>query len=302
MGRSGLARKSKQTAIPKRPIPEPVERPTNVVETAPASPAPRSRMWTILAVIGLLVLHYALAVRSLLQENPTVDEVVHLPAGVTYWQKGTFRLYHHNPPLFKLVAALPVVWAGPITEPLYTMPSWRSKDPSPATFSQTFAALNGDRYFELFQLARLTMPLFSILGGLVVFAWSRRLYGTWGGLLSLALWVFCPNILAHTRLVTTDVGATSIGVLATYVFWRYLKEPTWTRTALAGLCLGLAELSKFSLILLYGLWPFFGLVHLLTETERGNRLGRLSRLAAHAGLMLVLSVLVIDVGYAFEGV
>ena len=50
---------------------------------------------------GLLSLHYGLAARSLLQENPTVDEVVHLPAGVTYWQKGTFRLYHHNPPLVK---------------------------------------------------------------------------------------------------------------------------------------------------------------------------------------------------------
>ena len=62
-------------------------------------------------MLGLLALHYALAARSLLQENPTVDEVVHLPAGITYWQKGTFRLYHHNPPLVKLVAALPVVMA-----------------------------------------------------------------------------------------------------------------------------------------------------------------------------------------------
>ena len=73
----------------------------------------RLRLWTILTVVALLSLHYILAARSLLQENPTVDEVVHLPAGVTYWQKGTFRLYHHNPPLAKLVAALPVIWARP---------------------------------------------------------------------------------------------------------------------------------------------------------------------------------------------
>ena len=45
-------------------------------------------------------------------ENPTIDEVVHLPAGLTYWEKGTFRLYHHNPPLIKLVAALPVLASG----------------------------------------------------------------------------------------------------------------------------------------------------------------------------------------------
>ena len=79
----------------------------------------RSGIATMFGVGGLLVLHYALAARSLLQENPTVDEVVHMPAGITYWQKGTFRLYHHNPPLVKLVAALPVVWANPVTEPLY---------------------------------------------------------------------------------------------------------------------------------------------------------------------------------------
>ena len=53
-----------------------------------------------------------------MQENPTVDEVVHLPAGVTYWQKRTFRLYHHNPPLIKLVAALPVSWPGRVRQPL----------------------------------------------------------------------------------------------------------------------------------------------------------------------------------------
>ena len=177
-------------------------------------------------MIGLLTLHYALAAQSLFLENPTVDEVVHMPAGISYWQKGTFRLYHHNPPLFKLVAALPVVMARPETGPLYGMKSWRSKDPSAITFSQEFAIINTDRYFELFQLARLTMPLFSIVGGLVVFAWSRRLYGVWAGLLSLALWVFCPNILAHARLVTSDVCSTAMGVAATYLFWRFLRKPT----------------------------------------------------------------------------
>ena len=77
--------------------------------------------------------------------------------------------------------------------------------------------MNAADYFELFTRARLLMPLFSVVGGLVVFAWSSRLYGGPGGLLSLALWVFCPNILAHARLVTTDMAATALGVLATFV-------------------------------------------------------------------------------------
>ena len=195
--------------------------------TKTAPPGFRSRLWTALAVSGLLLLHYGLAAHSLLQENPTIDEVVHLPAGVTYWQKHTFRLYHHNPPLVKLVAALPVICSGASTKSLYESKSWTSREPEQAPLAHLFAVDNATRYFELFALARLVMPLFSVIGGLAVFAWSRRLYGTFGGLLSLALWVFCPNVLAHSRLITSDLGATAIGVLATFLFWSYVKKPSW---------------------------------------------------------------------------
>ena len=199
---------------------------------------------------------------SLLRENPTIDEVVHLPAGVTYWQKKTFRLYHHNPPLVKLIAALPVVWSGVVTEPLYQLKAWKAEAPVQATFAHHFAALNARRYFELFQLARLTMPLFAVLGGVVVFMWSRRLYGDWGGLLALLLWVICPNVLAHARLITSDMGSTALGVAATYVFWTYLQKAKWRWAAAAGVMLGLAQLTKFSMLLLYAVFPFLWLVHL----------------------------------------
>jgi 4-amino-4-deoxy-L-arabinose transferase-like glycosyltransferase len=262
----------------------------------------RARAWTALAALALLSLHYGLAARSLVQENPTVDEVVHLPAGVTYWQKGTFRLYHHNPPLVKLVAALPVVLAGPETEPAYRTPSWRSNDPSPPTFSQEFAYLNASRYFELFQLARLAMPLFSVVGGVVVFLWSRRLYGVWGGLLSLSLWVLCPNVLAHARLVTTDMGSTALGVAATYFFWRYLERPGWSRAAAAGVALGFAQLTKFSMLLLYGVWPFFWLLWLVLKVAKTQRRAAIPRALAHAIAIVAISIVTIDAGYFFEGV
>jgi 4-amino-4-deoxy-L-arabinose transferase-like glycosyltransferase len=298
--RKPIARRSE----PKRPDPTiALARASGKLATAQeGGSAFRRTLATSLAVGGLLVLHYALAAHSLLQENPTVDEVVHLPAGVTYWQKGTFRLYHHNPPLVKLVAALPVVWSNPVTEPLYQMPSWKTPDPSQTTFSQTFAMLNFDRYFELFQRARLMMPLFSIVGALAVFAWSRRLYGTWGGLLSLSLWVFCPNILAHARLVTSDLGATALGVAATYVFWRYLHRPGWRWAIAAGIMLGIAQLTKFTMILLYAVWPFLWLARLVLVIPSEERRARCARALGHGILIVILSILTIDAGYFFEGV
>jgi len=249
-----------------------------------------------------LAVHLALAEASLVKENPTVDEVVHLPAGVTYWQKGTFRLYHHNPPLVKMIAALPVILSDPVMQPLYQLGSWTSPEPSPATFSQSFAFVNANRYFELFQVARMVMPLFSVLGGLVVFAWSARMYGAAGGLLSLSLWVFCPNVLAHTRLITTDVGSTVLGVGATYLFWRYLKGPSTLRAVLAGVALGLAQLSKFSMLLLYFVWPFLWLVRTILAPSVEAWWKRIGRGVLHGLLVVVLSILTIDVGYLFEGV
>lgn len=248
----------------------------------------------------MLGAHLALAVTSLLRENPTVDEVAHLPAGITYWQKGTFRLYPQNPPLVKLAAALPVVLAGPKMDRIYELPSWTSNPPIHGSIAHEFAYENAERYFDLFARARLVIPWFSVLGGLVVFAWSRRLYGVGGGLLSLALWCFCPNVLAHARLVTTDVGATALGVLATFTFWRWLKAPSVGRAGLSGFVLGLAILAKFSNLLLLGAWP---LIWLAAEAASGRfpPLGRLARALGHAVTLLVVCLLTINAGYGFEG-
>ena len=51
--------------------------------------------------------------------------------------------------------------------------------------------------------------LFSLIGGLFCFAWSRELWqSNSAGLISLTLWCFEPNILAHGELITPDCAAT----------------------------------------------------------------------------------------------
>ena len=267
----------------------------------PEPPPIRPRLlWLVVA--GLLAFHYLLAASPWRRENPTVDEVNHLPAGVSYWQTGTFRLYHHNPPLVKLVAALPVLLRGVETAPLYRSPIWRSEPPSQADFGKAFLYLNADRYFELFGLAQAILPVFSIAGGLAVFLWSRRLWGDGGGLLSLFLWCVSPNLAAHARLVTSDVPAAAMAVVATHAFWRYLHQPRWGRAALAGIVLGLAQLTKFSLLLLYGIWPLLWLIREVALFDRSGSSRRLARSAGQGALIVLVSVLVIDAGYGFEGV
>ena len=121
----------------------------------------------------------------------------HLPAGVTYWQKGTFRLYHHNPPLVKLVAALPVVWPGRRPSRCIGTKSWTVAGPVAGDIRPSFACVQ--RRPLLRALPARPADDAAVLrrrraGRLRLVAPALR---ELGGLLSLALWVFCPNILAH---------------------------------------------------------------------------------------------------------
>ncbi|HID22793.1 MAG TPA: phospholipid carrier-dependent glycosyltransferase, partial [Planctomycetaceae bacterium] len=102
----------------------------------------------------------------------------------------------------------------------------------------------------------LGVPSFQSGRWTVCFLWARELWRSdWAGLLAAALWCFEPNVLAHGELITTDCAAASLGLGAGYFFWRWLREPGWNRAFLAGLFLGLAELTKATWILLFGLWP-----------------------------------------------
>jgi len=101
------------------------------------------------------------------------------------------------------------------------------------------------------------MVLILIVLGIYLFLWSKRLFGNTAALLSLFLFSFSPTFLAHGRLVTTDVGAAAGVFISSYYFLKFLQNSSKKNLLLAGVFLGLAELAKFSLILLL---PFFGII------------------------------------------
>ena len=148
------------------------------------------------------------------------------------------------------------------------------------------------------------MPLFSIVGGTGRFRLVAAAVRQTGRAAQPCLWVFCPNILAHCRLITSDVGSTALGVAATY---RVLAVPATGRPGAgrcaAGVMLGLAQLTKFSMLLLYAVWPFLWLVRLGLVTPRAERPTPRSRRHGprRAGRRRP-SILTIDAGYFFEGV
>lgn len=257
-----------------------------------------STRFTRLAALVVIV-HALMLAWSAHRQSPTEDEIGHLVAGIQHWQTCWFDLYRVNPPLVRMVAAVPVILANPQT-PEKKRFNFALVPRNEFRLGAEFISGNGERSFWLFTLARWACIPFSLLGAYVCYRWGTELYGAPAGLLALVLWCFSSNIIAHGQLITPDVGATAVGASAAYLFWRWLKRPTWPRTLAAGVVLGLAELTKMTWIVLFVFWPLLWLVWRWAERRNVSR-REWCRQVGQLIAMLVLAVQVVNLGYGFEG-
>jgi len=221
--------------------------------------------------------------------TPNVDEVGLLAAGVHHWTEGRFDLYRVNPPLVKLVAALPIVLMNPSL-------NWRNVRSTIGARTEwqvgnDFLKVNPGRAMPFIRAARLSVIPFSLLGMLLCFLWSRDLWGETAGLFSAALWCFSPTIVTWSSTITSDVPAAALAAGASYCFWKHFQSG-WTRYGIAaGVALGFACLAKFTCLLLFPLW-----LSLVFITRNGSWGVRLRSIIA----IKVVAILIINAGYCFE--
>lgn len=259
---------------------------------APAWPRPR------LLVIVLLSVHALLLGWSAYRHSPTMDEPAHLAAGISHWRYGRFDLYSVNPPLVRMVAALPVLAADPVLK----FGGFRTADTGRAEtrVGNAFIEANGKRIFWLITLARWACIPFSLLGGWFCWRWASEMFGNASGLTALALWCFSPNILGNGALITADMAAAATAVTAGYWLWRWLNERRPGSAFVAGVALGVALLVKSTLILFCGLWPVVWLLYRWSSPEAW-RWRELAREAGQVALMLITAAAVLNLGYGCEG-
>ncbi|MCU0653373.1 MAG: glycosyltransferase family 39 protein [Candidatus Pacebacteria bacterium] len=203
----------------------------------------------------LILIMAALALASIKDDTLTFDEVAHIGAGYTYWHNRDYRLNPEHPPLVKDLAGLPLQFLGlnfPETR-FWTgaapFPWWTQFD-----FGDQLLYHAGNDPDRIMFFSRIGPILLMLAFGAFLFFWTRKLLGNGWALFLLVMFVFCPNFMAHGRLVTTDVGASFGAIFATFFWINFLKIPDWKNTLAAGAAFGLAMLIKFSLILLV---PFF---------------------------------------------
>jgi hypothetical protein len=249
-------------------------------------------------VSAVLFLHIGLLAWSAARHSPTIDEVGHLPAGISHWEQGRFELYRVNPPLVRMVAAIPVLLSAHRTD-WHTYTDDLGARPE-FSIGYDFILANGDRSFALFTLARWACIPFSLLGALVCHRWARELYGGIAGEVALVLWCTSPNILAHASMITPDVGAAAFSVAACYAFWHWLRSPTLAAGLFAGVTLGWAQLTKTTCVELLALWPMLWLGWTLSDATRPSRRDWLARSGMLAAI-LACALGVLNAGYGFSG-
>ncbi len=213
-----------------------------------AGPPPQRRVAARAAALLLAGAFAALCAHGLRWDSPTVDEFAHLPAGYYYLRTGNFELYDLNPPLPRLLSALPLLAVAPSID---TGARLRDDGWYPWVFATDFMRRNRERYELIFLLGRLPVVALGVLLLLLVRHWARRLYGEAAGLAAMAGCAFCPSLVAHAHLATTDVAFALAAAFALYLAQRWFERPTLPALLAAGGALGLAQLTKFSALLLY---------------------------------------------------
>ena len=246
-----------------------------------------------------------LAVTSQRHKSATFDEIIHLPPGYAALALGDHRMNPAHPPLVRVLAAAPLLFMDVHLEP--DDHAWKTSRPWEWGKRFLYRWNDGDRL-----LFRGRLVVVALAGALVVavYAWGRRLGGVAAGLVAAFLCALSPDVIAHGRIVTNDLGIALFFFLSVFAFERLATRMTARRVVLCGLAVGAAFATKSSAL---GLVPVLGVLALVAVARRRplvvafgaerrvqGRAARALWLAAASFALALLAVAVIWAAFGFR--
>ena len=252
------------------------------------------RRHTLFTLVFLFVVTAGMMIGAMREESATIDETVFLGAGYSYWLGHRYRLEPPNPPLAQLLAAFPLTMIGPKLPPrgdamirghamAETTERWDMWDANSAPVRAVDLFPHGPNFYhfpfyegiyfgenlvyggqndaeKLIFWGRIPEVLLTLVAGLMVFLWARRMQGDAAGLLAASMFLLNPVILGYGHIVQTDIGMAVTFPLAIWMFVRLVETPGTCRAVYAGLAAGVALAIKHSAVILA---PTFLVVWLL---------------------------------------
>ena len=231
------------------------------------------------------------------RKSITVDEIVMIPSAYYHLAAGNFQLVNEHPPLAKIIAGVPTLFVQPnevkpeqITgEPGSFKEKW--------SYAERFWENNPDIFESLSFWPRVPAIVLTILLGLLIFMFARELFGALAAVLAVALFTLEPTVLAHGRVVQTDIPAALGYLLLFFSMYRYATDPTLKKAAWIGAAAGVALLAKFSMLLAGPVLLVFFAGILWRARKEGPGPGTI---IAHVGLCALVAILLINAGYLFQ--
>lgn len=214
-------------------------------------------------VVSVLILFFGVSVLNACNDSATFDEIAHIGAGYTYLTQHEMRLNPEHPPLLKDFIAFPLLALGlhfDSNQPFWIGGSGGAWDAGQWEAGKYLLYEAGNNPDRILFWSRMPIIILSVIFGLFLFKWGKELLGILGGLFVLVLYAADPNILGHNHYVTTDLGIAAFITFAFYYFLRFIKQPTWKNSLVAGFFLSLAQLAKFSSLIFL---PIFVLLIIL---------------------------------------
>lgn len=253
-----------------------------------------------LALVVCLLVFSVRAVTSMVQESATWDETHYFALGKYLLQHGAWNVSGSilHPPFSYYVQSLPLLFVPtdstvfhPIASPESHLRLLAGVDGSDTIRGQVLLSSPLNHDDRLLTLSRLTMVFVALLLGCFVYLWSYSLYGARSAVFAAVLFTFCPNMLAHARLITPDIVLTTFSLLTVYFLWRLCRSPRLAYALLGGASLGLTLLSKFTGALLV---PVALLLVLLWWVKKGRP--SLARVAC----FFAVGIVVLFLGYGLD--
>ena len=230
------------------------------------------------------------------RKSITNDETAHIPAGYYHLVAEDFQLNTEHPPLVKMWAALPLLFIQP-KEPIIAENTDADFAQRSATVEQQFWFANQTQFLRIGFWTRLMMIPLAALLGVVIFIFTRTISNSTAALIAVFMYSIEPTILAHGRVVHTDLAAALGYLLFFFSLFQYHRFPTHRKAILLGVVTALALLTKYSMVILVPLLALYALA--LAWSYRRDSI-RLKKLMIHAVAVTGIVILMINAVYFFR--
>jgi len=256
---------------------------------------------TWFVVSSAIVIFFVLCISSYVQKNNTYDEEYDVARGVIPWRTGNYTIYDYHPPLTHMITTIPVA----VNRNFYVPEDYEKYEEKPQLLSYLLFFHNQISMERILYSCRFMVVVLGACVALLVFAWAKRLYGTGPALVSFLLCIFSPNMMAHSRLMTTDIGIALFYFLSCFLLWLWLqKKESKIRLIALGIVVGLAQISKFNAILLYPtIFLIITMDAFLSQPAGTPLLKKVTQAGVKTGILfgviVLISLAVIYVGYGF---